>query len=248
MSFSRPAFLAGVRDVAPMMLGVAPFGMITGVAAVGVGLDPGQAVGMSVLVFAGASQLAGIALIGQGATFAVIVATTVMINLRMAMYSASLAPWLQHLRPGTRLGLAYLMTDQAYAFSILRYRREAEAFPRRDYYLGVATPLWALWLAMTAAGALVGAQVPPSWQLDFAIPLTFLALLAPAVRDRPGLLAALVGGALALALRGLPYNLGLVIAAFAGIGAGTAAEAWWPPAPATASSSESSGRREGEGS
>jgi 4-azaleucine resistance transporter AzlC len=223
MPFSRSAFLAGVRDVAPMILGVAPFGTITGVAAVGVGLTPAEAMGMSLLVFAGASQLAGIALIGQGAAAAVILLTTFMINLRMAMYSASLSVYLRGLGTGTRVGLAYLMTDQAYAFSVLRYRREPEA-PRRDYYLGVAVPLWIVWQLATAAGALAGAQVPPGWQLDFAIPLTFLALLAPAVRDRPGLAAAIVGGGLALALRGLPYNLGLVIASLAGIAGGTALE------------------------
>jgi len=232
MTFSRSAFLAGLRDVAPMMLGVAPFGMITGVAAAGIGLTPLQAVGMSVLVFAGASQLAGIALLGQGASLAVITLTTFMINLRMAMYSASLAPWLASLRAGSRLALAYLMTDQAYAFSVLRYRREPRSdFPRRDYYLGVAVPLWVLWQSATAAGVLLGAQVPPGWQLDFAIPLTFLALLAPAVRDRPGLVAAIVGGGLALALRGLPYNLGLVVASLTGIAAGTASERWWRAAP-----------------
>lgn len=223
-------FLLGVRDVAPMMLGVAPFGMITGVSAAAVGVGPLEAVGMSALVFAGASQLAGLALLGQAASFWVIVLTTFMINLRMAMYSASLAPYLARLRPRTRLGLAYLMTDQAYAFSILRFRRQPEpSFPRRDYYLGVATPLWLLWLSTTAAGALLGAQVPEAWQLDFAIPLTFLALLAPAVRDRPSLVAALVGGSLALLGRDLPYNLGLVIAALLGIAAGVSAERVWRP-------------------
>lgn len=228
--FSRQAFLAGAKDVAPMLLGVAPFGTIAGVTAASVGLGTAEALGLSALVFAGASQLAGLALLGQGASAWVIVATTLMINLRFAMYSASLAPWLRRLRPLERLGVAYLMTDQAYAFAVLRYRREGEDFPRRDYYLGVALPIWALWMAATAAGVLLGARVPPAWGLDFAIPLTFLALLAPAVRDRPGLLAALVGGALALLLQGLPYNLGLVVAAALGIAAGTASEAWWRPA------------------
>lgn len=230
MPFSRYAFLAGFRDVAPMMLGVAPFGMITGVSAVSIGLTPVEAIGMSVLVFAGASQLAGIALLGQGATFAVIVLTTFMVNLRMAMYSASLAGWLRDVRVGTRVSMAYVMTDQAYAFSILRFPREP-SMPRRDYYLGAALPLWLLWQATTAAGAFLGASVPESWQLEFAIPLTFLALLAPAVRNRPGFVAALVGGSLALALQSLPFNLGLVVAALSGIAAGSMAERRWPPAP-----------------
>lgn len=229
MRFSRYAFLAGFRDVAPMMLGVAPFGMITGVSAVSVGLTPVEAIGMSVLVFAGASQLAGIALLGQGATFAVIVLTTFMVNLRMAMYSASLTGWLRDVRVGTRVAMAYLMTDQAYAFSVLRFPREP-TMPRRDYYLGVALPLWFLWQGTSAAGAFLGASVPASWQLEFAIPLTFLALLAPAVRNRPGLVAAFVGGSLALALQSLPFNLGLVVAALSGIAAGAWAEQRWPPA------------------
>ncbi len=235
MAFSKAAFLSGLRDVAPMMLGVAPFGMITGVSAASIGLSPLEAIWMSVAVFAGASQLAAISLIDQGAGVAVILLTTFMVNLRMAMYSASLAPWLRPLSAPVRTGLAYLMTDQAYAFSIFRFRREPDT-PRRDYYLGVAAPLWVLWQTATAVGAVAGAQVPPAWQLDFAIPLTFLALLAPAVRDRPGLLAAVVGGGLALALRGLPFNLGLVVAAVLGIAAGTVAERWWPPAPPIARS------------
>lgn len=230
MAFSRDAYLRGFRDVAPMMLGVAPFGTIAGASAASVGLSPLEAVGLSVVVFAGASQLAALALLAQGAGVAVILATTFMVNLRMAMYSASLAPWMRAIPRPVRAGLAYLMTDQAYAFSILRFRRAPDA-PRRDYYLGVATPLWVLWQATTLFGALLGAQVPPAWQLEFAIPLTFLAMLAPAVRDRPGLVAAVVGGGAALALDGLPHNLGLVIGAVLGIAAGTAADAARPPTP-----------------
>ena len=228
MRFHRDAFLSGVRDVAPMMLGVAPFGLITGVSAASIGLTPTEAIGMSILVFAGASQLAAIALLEQGAAVAVILLTTFMINLRMAMYSASLAPWLRTISRPMRSLMAYLMTDQAYGFSILRFRRDPDT-PKREYYLGIATPLWFLWQATTALGAIVGTQIPEGWQLDFAIPLTFLALLAPAVRDRPGLLAALTGGVLSLTLAGLPYNLGLVLAALLGITAGTIAERFTTP-------------------
>lgn len=231
MTFSGRGFRAGMRDVAPMLLGVVPFGLITGVTSAGVGLTAGEAVAMSVVVYAGASQLAALALIAQGAGFWVIVATAVMINLRMAMYSAAVAPWLQRLRASTRLGLSYLLTDQAFAYSVLRFPREDASFPRRDYYLGVALTMWMGWTIATAVGALLGAQIPPGWQLDFAVPLTFLALLAPAVSDRPSLLAAIVGGGAAIALQGLPFNLGLIVGAILGITAGTASASWWRPAP-----------------
>jgi Predicted branched-chain amino acid permease (azaleucine resistance) len=235
--FGRDAFLRGLRDIAPMMLGIAPFGLITGVSAASIGLTPLEASAMSILVFAGASQLAAIALLGQGAGVLVILLTTFMINLRMAMYSASIAPWLKPFGTPTRSLLAYLMTDQAYGFAILKYRREPK-LPRREYYLGVAAPLWILWQTATLLGVGVGTQVPPSWQLEFAIPLTFLAMLAPAVRDRPGLLAALVGGSLSLAFATLPYNLGLVLGALLGITAGTLAERRWPPAAPAADDEE----------
>jgi 4-azaleucine resistance transporter AzlC len=245
MTFSRSAFLAGLRDVAPMMLGVAPFGMITGVAAAGIGLTPLQAVGMSAFVFAGASQLAAISLLGQGAAFWVVVGTVFVVNLRHTMYSASLAPWLRSLVPSMRLALAYVMTDHAYAFSVLRFRREPADYPRRDYYLGVAVPLWGIWMTATAVGAGLGAQVPAGWQLDFAIPLTFIALLVPAVRDRPSALAAGVAAVVALAAQNMPYNSGLLVAALSGIAAGAASEARWSPTTPTASGDVEGEHRQG---
>lgn len=228
MRFHRDTFLAGARDVVPLMLGIAPFGLITGVGAASIGFTATEAIGMSFFVFAGASQLAAFALLEQGAGITVILLTTFLVNLRLAMYSASLAPWLRAIGRPMRSFMAYLMTDHAYGVSILRFRSDPDT-PKREYYLGVALPLWIVWQGATAVGAIVGTQVPPGWQLDFAIPLTFLALLAPVVHDRPGLLAAITGGVLSLILSGLPYNLGLVTAALLGITVGMLAERAKPP-------------------
>jgi 4-azaleucine resistance transporter AzlC len=226
VTFDRSAFLSGVKDVLPMTLGAVPFGLITGVSAVGMGMHEVDIVLMSATVFAGASQLAAISLIGTGASIWVVLLTTAMINLRHVMYSASLVPWLERYSLGSRLLMAFLMTDHAYAFGVLRYREEDASFSRRDYFLGVGSIIWVAWVSATAVGAIVGTQVPAVWQLDFAVPLMFLALLVPAVRTRPALLAAATGGALALALAPLPFNLGLVAAASAGIVVGAAAEAF----------------------
>jgi 4-azaleucine resistance transporter AzlC len=220
----RPSFLTGVRDVAPMLLGAAPFGLITGASAVTAGLAPVDITLMSVLVFAGAAQLAAIALLSAGAAAWVILLTTVMINLRHVMYSASLAPQVRGCGRGTRAVIGALLVDHTYAFASLRFGRRDGELDRRDYVLGLGLPMWLTWSGATAVGALVGAQVPGDWQLDFAVPLMFIALLIPSVRGRPGALAALTGGGLAIWLAGLPYNLGLVTAALAGIAAGTVAE------------------------
>jgi 4-azaleucine resistance transporter AzlC len=214
----------GLRDVSPLIPGIVPFGMVAGIAAVDAGLGLGGAVALSVVVFAGASQLAALDLIGSDAPVAVVVLTAVVINLRMLMYSASIAPYFRRLSTATRAGLAYLLTDQAYALSIVAYRSE-DRLDRAAYYVGVALTLWLVWQLSTVAGYLLGTGIPPAWGLDFAVPLVFLAVLVPAVEDSASAVAAVVGGALAVIGAGLPLNLGLLVGAGAGILGGLAAEA-----------------------
>jgi predicted branched-subunit amino acid permease len=219
----RQAFVSGVRAVAPIMLGIVPFGLIAGAAAVAAGLTLLDAVGLSVVVFAGASQLAAIGLLGDGAPLAIVVATVLVINLRLVMYSASLAPELLEEPRRWKLLEAYLLTDQAYALAVTRFAEGLPAADRRWYYLGAASPLWAVWQVCTVVGAVVGARVPGWLPLEFAVPLTFLALLVPAIEDRTTGLAALVGGGVATLGVGLPLNAGLLLGAVLGILAGTVA-------------------------
>lgn len=222
----RNAFSAGFLAVVPIIPGVIPFGMICGVTGIKAGLSPDVVMGMSVLIFAGASQLATIQLLTAGALPLVILFTALVINLRFSMYSASLAPHFQHLPKRWRWPLAYLLTDQAYAMSINRYLNDESAIRDREhwFYLGIAITMWLVWQPATAAGIVLGAAIPPSWSLSFAIPLTFMALLVPGLRDRPSLVAAMVGGSVAVIAAHLPFNLGLILAALSGICAGVIAE------------------------
>lgn len=210
---------AGFRDALPFLLGVIPFALVAGIAAVEAGLTPAQAVGMSVVVFAGAAQLAAIELLGETAPLAVVVGTAVVINLRMLMYSASIAPYFQAASRRTRLGLAYLLTDQAYAMSVATFAGDEDR-DRVGYYVGVGATLWVVWVLTTAVGVVVGAGVPPALELSFAVPLVFLALLVPAMKDRPTTVAGAVAGVVAVVAAGLPFNLGLLVGALAGIAAG----------------------------
>ncbi|WP_455385092.1 AzlC family ABC transporter permease [Acidihalobacter prosperus] len=222
----RSAFSNGFLAIAPIIPGVIPFGMICGVTAVKAGLSPEVAMGMSVFIFAGASQLATVQLLAQGALPAVILFTALVINLRFAMYSASLAPHFQHLPKRWRWLIAYLLTDQGYAMSINHFLSDNPTAQARKhwFYFGTGVAMWGVWQPATIAGILLGATIPTSWSLDFAIPLTFMALLIPGLRDRPTLVAAVVGGSVAVLAAGLPFNLGLVLAAVSGIGAGLATE------------------------
>ncbi|WP_244605528.1 AzlC family ABC transporter permease [Halorussus marinus] len=223
MSSPRADFVSGVRVSLPILLGIAPFGMVAGVAAVGAGVPTVEALAMSVVIFAGASQLAAAELIGRNAPAVVVVVTVLVINVRMVMYSASIAPYFRD-QPGRWKALvAYLLTDQAYAVSLLEFESDGET-ARRWYYLGVAASLWVTWQVATVAGIALGASVPDGWRLEFAVPLVFLAVLVPAVTDRATGAAALVGGSVAVTANGLPFNLGLIVAAVVGIGAGLLVE------------------------
>ncbi|MDB9278907.1 AzlC family ABC transporter permease [Halorubrum ezzemoulense] len=215
--------LAGVRDVSPLMLGVAPFALVAGIAAVDAGLGLAEAVGMSVIVFAGASQLAALELLGENAPLAVVVGTAAVINLRMLMYSASIAPHFADYGRRLRAGLAYLLTDQAYALSVAEFDENPDR-SRWRYYLGAAAPLWIVWQIGTVVGVVLGAGVPDAWGLTFAVPLVFLALLVPAMKDRPTTVAGVAGGAVAVVAAGLPLNLGLLVGALCGVAAGLVTE------------------------
>lgn len=215
-----PGF-AGFLAVAPMLLGVFPFGVIAGIAAVDAGLGTVQAYLVSPIVFAGTSQLAMMELIGRDAAPVVIIATALVINARMAMYSAGLAPTFRHLSPLRKAYGSFVLTDQGFAVSVFRFDQVDESLRDRfAFYMGASMGLWTTWQIASVVGVVVGSGVPDSWSLDFAIPLVFMALLVPAIKDRGTLIAATVGGVGAVALLGLPLQLGLLTASTLGITAG----------------------------
>lgn len=211
------AFWMGVRALLPLMIGVAPFGVIYGVIALQGGLSPWAAQLMSTVVFAGSAQFLFAQLAGMAAPGAVIVGAIALINLRHALYSASVAPYLAHLPAGWKALLAYFLTDEAYAAAITPMMREENRAQTHWILLGAGFSLWFGWQLSTATGILLGAQLPKDLPLDFALPLTFIAIVVPLITDRTRLITALVSGGVAVALAGLPYKTGLVIAALAAI-------------------------------
>lgn len=215
----RGAFLVGAKGVAPLLLGVIPFGLVAGVAAIEADIGVVGAVGFSTIVFAGASQLAAINLVAEQAPLLVVIVTALVINLRMVMYSASIAPHLGTIPRRARVGAAYVLTDQAYAVSIVDYdvNPGRTARERLWLYLGAGWTLWVTWQASTLAGAMGGGAIPESVPLGFAVPLAFLSLLVPAVTDRPTLAAAIVGGTMATVGASWPSNIGMPLGATLGV-------------------------------
>ena len=220
-----------MRAELPLILGVAPFGLIYGVLARDARIPPEAAVAMSVIIFAGSAQFIAAQLFGTGAPGFIMLLTTFVVNLRHVLYSASLAPHLRRLRPSWRWLLAYLLTDEAYAVVIRRYAAPPGASDQRDgagaehwFFLGAGLTLWTSWLISTAGGVYLGALVPSEWSLEFLLPLIFIAIVVPMLTDRALVAAGAAGALVAVAAASLPLRLGLMAGAASGIAAGLIVE------------------------
>lgn len=221
MPAARREFLAGVKALLPILLGVVPFGLVAGIAVVHVNIPPLQGMIMSLLIFCGAGMIVALQLIGTGAPVLIVIFSALVVNLRFMIYSASLAPFFKRFSLGWKSLLAYLLSDQAYAASILHLEQQAgQPELARWHYLGAAVVMWTAWQTSVGVGILLGARLPEGWGLDFAVPLTFLALAVPAIKDRPALGAALAAGLAAVLAGGLPFKLNIALAALVGIAVG----------------------------
>ena len=179
MNQTMKSFWAGVRAGSPLLVGVLPFGLIYGALALGAGLSPAAAQMMSSIVFAGSAQFVATQLVHESAPGLIIVLTIAVVNLRHMLYSASIAPYIEHLPMRWKTLLAYLLTDEAYATAIIHYEKEELAATSHWFFFGAALALWTTWQVSTALGIFLGAAIPSSWPLDFAAPLTFIAMVVP---------------------------------------------------------------------
>ncbi|WP_299916684.1 AzlC family ABC transporter permease [uncultured Roseobacter sp.] len=220
------AFWKGAADGAPFLLVVAPFAMLFGVLATEAGLDVLETLMFSAVVFAGAAQFTALQLMQENAPTAIVLASALAVNLRVAMYSASLTPWIGAAPLWQRAIAAYFTVDQSYACSVVQFEKEPQmTVPQRmAYFSGVLSPIVPTWYISTLFGALVGTQVPDTWALDFALPITFLALVAPMLRTPAHVIAAVVAIITSLLTAWVPYSLGLIIAGTLGMMAGAQTE------------------------
>lgn len=215
-------FLYGCRDSIPMIVGILPFGLIYGALASLAGLSLGQALGMSLLVYAGSAQFIAISLLTLGSGMVVILLTTLVVNLRHVLYSAALQPYVGKLSQRWRVPLAFGLTDETFAVVQRRYLARGMTDHGQWYHAGVALALYLSWVSSSLVGALFGQSVPnlAGWGLDFAMLATFIGIVVPALRNQPQIASALVAGAVALLCHAWPYKLGLMAAALSGIAVG----------------------------
>lgn len=225
---ANSVFLAGMRAGAPFILVVGPFALLFGVVATEAGLHVIETLVFSVAVVAGAAQFTALHLMQEHVPTAIVLFSALAINLRLAMYSAALTPYLGGLPLWQRLVAAYLTVDQSFACSVTAYERNPgwSAPTRFAFFLGTCAPILPVWIGASVAGALIGQSLPQGLALDFAVPITFIALIGPMLRTPAHVVAALVSVVLALLLAWLPNGLGLMVSGIVAMMAGAWTEAW----------------------
>ncbi len=228
MKPARSAFLRGALHGSPFVMVIVPFAMLFGLLASDAGLAPWEALGFSLSVFAGASQFAALQLMQDKAPVLVILATSLVVNLRMVMYSVALSPHFGAAPLRIRAVMAYFLVDQSFALSVAEFekRKDLTMAEKVGYFFGVVAAIAPLWMVSVVAGAVMGQAIPADFALDFAVPITFLAMAAPMIRTSAHAVAAVVSVILVLALQGLPYGTGLLVAGAAGMVAGALVEVW----------------------
>lgn len=225
----RHGMLRGAIDSTPFILVAGPFGMLFGVLATEAGLNLTEAMAFSLTVFAGAAQFTALQLLQEQAPTLIVLISALAVNLRVAMYSAAITPYLGKASLGTRAFSAYLLVDQSYALSLAKFESEPDMSlqERLGYYFGTCVLIAPLWMAATYAGAVLGNAIPSSGGLDFALPIAFIAMIGPMLRTPAHMVAALTACATAIPAAWLPFNLGLIVAGLAGMLAGSRAEQWF---------------------
>lgn len=225
---TNSAYWKGFRDGAPFVIIVAPFAALFGVLAIEAGLNVVETMMFSVAVFAGAAQFTALQLMQEEAPTIIVLLSALAVNLRVAMYSASLTPYLGGAPMWQRVIAAYFTVDQSYALSVSQFEAVPDmSMPQRmAYFAGTLTLIVPVWYASSFAGALLGAQIPDAWVPDFALPICFLAMVGPMMRTGAHMIAALVAVVAGLLFAGVPYSLGLIIASVLGMVAGAQTELW----------------------
>jgi predicted branched-subunit amino acid permease len=211
---------SGAIAMLPILIGIAPFAAVAGLAGTHNGFSVFETAAFSLLAYAGAAQVAALDLIGNGAGAGVVIATALIINVRFIVYSASLAPMFADSNFRQRTVGSYWLVDHAVPLTLTR----TQEWPRRDqvaFYSGACLTFWVTWQVCSLIGSFLG-SLPDSGVLAFAVPISFLALLAPQLTERPKALAAVVAALVAVTCSGLPANLGMMLGTFAGIAAGAA--------------------------
>ena len=206
--------IKGITDVSPLMIPVVPFGIIYGVIGMESGLSAYMTLGMSIIIFGGASQIVLLQLFSGGASSLVILSSVGAVNARHVLYGAVLSEHLSGLKLFWKIILSYVMTDQAFAVSNNYFKKDNKDSNQHYHLLGSGFTCWTIWQISTILGIVLGSIVPEELGLSFTISLTFLALLISDFRKFKNIIVMLVSGLVAtIGFNIIPFKAYIIVAA-----------------------------------
>jgi len=201
-------------DVSPLMIPVFPFGIIYGVIGMDLGIGPYMTLGLSIIIFGGASQIVLLQLFSGGASSLVILSSVGAVNARHVLYGAVLSEHLSGLKLSWKIILSYVMTDQAFAVSNIYFKKNNKNNNQHYHLLGSGFTCWTIWQISTILGIVLGSVVPEELGLSFTISLTFLALLISDFRKFKNIIVMLVSGLVAtIGFNSIPFKAYIIVAA-----------------------------------
>jgi len=210
-------FLKGIIDVSPLMIPVVPFGLIFGILAIDIGFSPLATMGMSLIIFGGASQIILLQLFSGGASSLIIISSVGAVNSRHLLYGAVVSEHVSDLKLIWKIIISYFLIDQAFAVSNEYFKKNKE---KNKYFhlIGGGFTCWIIWQSTTFLGIILGAAIPEKLGLSFAVPLTFLAILVNDFRKMINVIVILTSGLVALfGYNYVPYKAYVIVAAFTGL-------------------------------
>ena len=217
MKSNFKVFLKGIIDVSPLMIPVVPFGLIFGVIAIDVGFSPLETMGMSLIVFGGASQIVLLQLFSGGASSLVIISSVGAVNSRHMLYGAVVSEHLSDLKMIWKIIISYFLIDQAFAVSNEYLKKNKD---KNNYFhlVGGGATCWIIWQSTTFLGIILGSAIPEELGLSFAVPLTFLALLVNDFRKLINVIVIIISGLVAtIGYNYIPFKAYVIVAALAGL-------------------------------
>lgn len=217
MTNKLKTFLKGIKDVSPLMIPVVPFGIIFGVLAIELGFNGYTTMGMSIIIFGGASQIIFLQLFSAGASSLVILSSVGAVNSRHLLYGAVLSEHLSDLKLSWKIIISYFLVDQAFVVSN-NYLKKNNNKNKHFHLFGAGVTCWLIWQITTYFGIILGSVIPDKLGLTFAIPLTFLALLVNDFRKIVNVIVILVSGTIAtLGYQIIPFKAYVIIASLSGL-------------------------------
>ena len=217
MKSNLNVFLKGIMDVSPLMIPVVPFGLIFGVLAIDIGFSPLETMGMSLIIFGGASQIVLLQLFSGGASSLVIISSVGAVNSRHLLYGAVVSEHLSDLKLIWKIIISYFLIDQAFARSN-EYLKKSDEKNKYFHLIGGGATCWIIWQSTTLLGIILGAAIPEKLGLSFAVPLTFIAILVNDFRKILNVIVIIVSGLVAtFGFNYIPYKAYVIIAASAGL-------------------------------